>query len=561
MGDLPNNRPAPTASGTLAKTPFVHLLLYVLHKRLGGTLELLGPDERTAVVLFSQGEPLKARTSESVAHLGTVLLELGFVDQGQLDRSLVELAKQKAAAAGQLHGALLVSSGAIDAAKLRAGLVEQLGRKLRHVAAMPADTKFAYFDGFDALRGWGGADSPPVDPMQHLWHMLREYAPWEHVNAALARIAGSPLRLSPTADPGRLRLAGEEADAVELLRARPVRASELAKAASLNERTAQLLTYLLLVTKQVDVVTSSDAAPAGGRSSFVPPISAPPDPPQRASMPAPAKSILPPPPGLAPELAERWKEITARAATIDRADYFMMLDLARDASRDDVESAFFALAKRWHPDRLPAELAPVRDACSRVFARMSEARTTLADDEQRARYMKLLAEGSGSPETQETVAKVVEAAQNFQKAEVFFKRNDLAQAEAFCRQALGADPTQPDYVALLAWLTALKPENQSPEKTLASIKTLDKAIAMNGRCEKALYWRGMLHKRIGKIELASKDFKRVVEINPRNIDAAREVRLHQMRGRRGSAPPPAPARSGGADDGQKGGLFGRLFKK
>jgi curved DNA-binding protein CbpA len=562
MGDLPNSRPPPTASGTLSKTPFVHLLLYVLDRRLEGTLELFAPDKRTAVVLFSQGEPLKVRTSESVTHLGSVLQELGFIDQGQLDRSLAELAKAKAGAAGQLHGALLVSSGIIDAAKLRAGLVEQVGKKLKQVAALPGDTKYAYFEGFDALRGWGGTDSPRVDPLPHLWDMLREYTPWEHVNAALARIAASPLRLSQTADPSRLRLAAEEADAVQLLRKRPLRASELAKAASLNERTAQLLAYLLLVTKQVDVVTAADASSATGRAPFVPPIVPP------GSVPAPrvsvlpaTKSMLPPPPGLAPELAERWKEISERAVTIDRADYFMMLDLARDATRDDVESAYFALAKRWHPDRLPAELAPVREACSRVFARMSEARTTLADDEQRARYMKLLAEGSGSPETQETIAKVVEAAQNFQKAEVFFKRNDLAQAEAFCRLAMEADPTQPDYVALMAWLTSLKPENQSAEKTAASIRMLDKAIAMNGRCEKALYWRGMLYKRAGKIDLASKDFKRVVEINPRNIDAAREVRLHQMRGGRSSNPPAPPARSSSQEEAQKGGLLGRFFKK
>lgn len=563
MGDQTKTRPAPTASGTFAKTPLVHLLLYVLDKRLDGTLELFAPDKRTAVVLFAQGQPVKVRTSDAVAHLGAVLLELGFVDQGQLDRSLAELAKQKAAAVGQLHGALLVATGVIDAARLQVGLVEQIGKKLRHLAAFPGDTKFGYYEGFDALRGWGGGDSPRADPMPYLWDMLREYPPWEHVNAALARLGSSSLRLSQAADPKRLRLAGEEAHVVELLRKGPVRVSELASIASLNERTAQLLAYLLLVTRQVDVVSGADAGPPSGRASSMPPFAARVSvaPAQRASVPPPSKSILPPPPGLAPELAERWKEITARAASIDRADYFMMLDIARDATQADVESAFFALAKRWHPDRLPPELAPVRDACSRVFARMSEARTTLADEEQRARYMTLLADGSGSPETQETVAKVIDAAQNFQKAEVLFKRNDLAQAETFCRLALEADPTQPDYVALMAWLTALKPENQSPEKTLSCIKMLDKAIAMNARCEKGLYWRGMLYKRLGKIEQASKDFKRVSEINPRNIDAAREVRLHNMRGGRGSTPPPPPAKSGGQEEAQKGGLFGRLFKK
>ncbi|MGH7293360.1 MAG: hypothetical protein ACRELB_00435 [Polyangiaceae bacterium] len=194
---------------------------------------------------------------------------------------------------------------------------------------------------------------------------------------------------------------------------------------------------------------------------------------------------------------------------------------------------------------------------------MSEARSTLTDEEHRTRYMRLLSDGSGSPEMQDAVAKVIDAAQQFQKAEVCFKRNDLGQAEDYCRKAVLGDPTQPDYLALLAWLEALKPEHQSSEKTLESIRQLDRAAGMGGRSEKAFYWRVMLYKRLGKIDLATKDFKRVVELNPRNIDAAREVRIQQMRGGRGSTPPPPKTSPGGPrqEQPQKGGLFGRIFKK
>ena len=277
--------------------------------------------------------------------------------------------------------------------------------------------------------------------------------------------------------------------------------------------------------------------------------------------------VLPPPPAtLSGDLAARWQEIVDRADSIDRADYFMMLDVARDATPEDVEGAFFALAKSWHPDRLPPELAPVRDACSRVFARMSEARATLADAEKREQYMRLLADGSGSPETQETVATVIEAATDFQKAEVCFKRNDLAQAETWCRKAAEGDPTQPDYRALLAWIIALKPENQSPEKTLEGIKALDAALAVKqerrGRARVARH--ALQAHRQGRPRDA--DFKRAVELNPRNIDAAREVRLYTMRTSRTNMqavrPGDAAAASAKPDDAGKGqGILGRLFKK
>jgi tetratricopeptide (TPR) repeat protein len=615
MGDPTTTRPAPTASSTLAKTPFLHLLVYALEKVLTGSIELFAPDRSTAAILFLDGQPAKARTSEPVAYLGRVLCDLRYLTEEQLTSSLEELAKVKAVRP-MLHGELLLSQGLVDAAKLKTGLDVQLARKLRCAASLPSETKYAYYDGFDALRGWGG-EGERIDPVPLFWGMLLEYAPWEHVSAAFARISNSPLRVARDAELERLGLKKEELAAAELLRARPMSASEFASAARLNQRTAQLLSYLLLMTKQVDVLPPPQTAstppaasqagearertrtetPSAGPSASRQPTQSPapsprtmlsPTPSPRTTLsptPSPRTTLTPPatapktpsvkparstppppPPALARELAERWREIIERAATIERADYFMMLDIARDATQDDVESAFFALVKRWHPDRLPPELAPVRDACSRVFARMSEAHVTLTDDKQRARYMRLLADGSGSPEMQATVAKVVDAATNFQKAEVCFRRNDMVQAETFCRKALEDDPTQPDYHAMLAWLTALKPENQLPEKTIEIIQMLERAITMSDRCEKAYFWRGMLYKRLGRSDLAVRDFRRVMDLNPRNIDAAREVRLYNMRGRGRSSKPPAPIKRSipsppKPDEPARPGILGRLFKK
>jgi tetratricopeptide (TPR) repeat protein len=246
-----------------------------------------------------------------------------------------------------------------------------------------------------------------------------------------------------------------------------------------------------------------------------------------------------------------------------------MLDLARDSTPQEAKSSFLALAMQWHPDRLPPELFPLRGACSRIFARLSEAHATLTDEEKRARYMRLLADGSGSPEMQETIAKVVEATGDFKKAEVYFRQNDFVRAEELCRRAFAGDPTQPDYLAMLAWLVSLKQDNQTPEKIVVSIRMLDKAISMNDQCERAYYWRGMLYKRIGKVETAYRDFHEAVDLNPYNVDAIREMRLHNMRagarGRSGThtaVTARSSATSGKvAKQDERSGLFGRFFKK
>jgi tetratricopeptide (TPR) repeat protein len=259
-----------------------------------------------------------------------------------------------------------------------------------------------------------------------------------------------------------------------------------------------------------------------------------------------------------------------------------MLGVPREATPEQVQTAFFALAKVWHPDRVPKAIAEVRDACATVFAHMSEAQQTLSDPKRRANYMDLLKDGGATPDEQAQVQAVLEAATNFQKAEFYLKKNDLREAEAHCRKARETDPQAPEYLAMLAWLEALKLENQNPDATLARIKMLDQAIGQNGMLERAYFYRGLLYKRLGDMRNAVRDFKVSSELNPRNLDAVREVRLYEMRKSKGSIPPPPPAdappssrRPGSvrppppgtprqntpAKAENLGGLFGKLFKK
>jgi tetratricopeptide (TPR) repeat protein len=580
MGDLSAQRPSPAASGTLAKTPLLHLLLYAFEKKLAGTIDVVSPDKRVASVLFVGGAPAKAHVSEPVSYLGQGLVELGYLTVEVLDRTLAELEDARGADARPLYGEFLQQKGLLDAPCVEDGFREQMTRRLLHVAAMPPETTYAYYDGFDALGGIG-ADCPQgIDPLPILWPLLRVSAPGAHVDAALARVAGSSLRIAKTAHPVRLGLGAHERAAIERLRVRPLTVAEFLGVSGLAEHDARLLAYLMLVTKQVDVISASRPPP---RTSSTPkmPVRAPTLPPPRTPSPPSPRSVVPqslfppsdaarsrPPPGLSQEISGRWAEIVDRARTIDRCDYFVMLDLARDSTPEETKASFLALAMKWHPDRLPPELFPLRGPCSRVFARLSEAHATLTDADKRERYMRLLVDGSGSPEMQETIAKVVEATSDFKKAELYFKQNDFVRAEELCRRALAGDATQPDYHAMLAWLISLKPENQAPEKAVVSIRMLDKALSMSGQCELAFYWRGMLYKRLGKVEAAYRDFHEAVELNPNNIDAVREMRLHNMRAgsRSRSTHPAATTRSSTelrkpTKQEEKSGLFGRFFKK
>ena len=135
------------------------------------------------------------------------------------------------------------------------------------------------------------------------------------------------------------------------------------------------------------------------------------------------------------DLVKFRERIIKRAEEIDGLDYFQMLSIRPDAPTTEVQKSFFHLAKTWHPDKLPAQLADVRDQCHKVFARLSEAHQTLTDVQRRQNYETLVKEGGATPDEQAQVASVLEAAMEFQKAEHFLKRGENAKAEEICRKA------------------------------------------------------------------------------------------------------------------------------
>lgn len=247
-------------------------------------------------------------------------------------------------------------------------------------------------------------------------------------------------------------------------------------------------------------------------------------------------------------------------------DFFTLLGVSRTAAREHIQAAYFAAARTFHPDRLPPELSDLKPAVSRAFARINDAYQTLSDSDKRKAYEDSLTRGVPEVDEQEQVARAMTAANDFQKAEVYLKRNDLAAAEALGNRALQNDPEQPEYLAFVTWLQALKRGDPPIEAGAAPnthlddlIRTLDKILAKEPHFERALFYRANLFRRSGLLDKAYRDFRAVLEKNPKNIDAQREVRLYEMRrkseGGRKLTPVPGTAQPSG------GGLLGRFLKR
>jgi tetratricopeptide (TPR) repeat protein len=371
-----------------------------------------------------------------------------------------------------------------------------------------------------------------------------------------------------------------EQSVLEVLRAKPQPFAELLARDIAPRAKVERLVYALALTRQFELgpdvlPLGADEAPSSTRpvarvhhpavdfGSPSVPLRDPGPPKSPASNPA-LRAERPVEP---PEITHFRAEIMARSEASEE-NFYDVLGLAKDVPQPDIQPAFLALAKKWHPDRIPPELAEYREAAGRVFARMTEASQVLGDLAQRREYDKKLRRAGREAEEQEHVQRVLRAATAFQKAEVFFKRNNLVAAEAEARQALTDDPDQADHVALVAWLAAQKPDANLEN----CIKELDRALMMQPNNVRVLWYRGQLYKRVGKLSRAMRDFRYVVERDPRHVDAQREIRLYNMRrGERGTSippsggdparPTPSPTPTDKSKSGEGGGFISKFFKR
>jgi len=154
------------------------------------------------------------------------------------------------------------------------------------------------------------------------------------------------------------------------------------------------------------------------------------------------------------------------------------------------------------------------------------------------------------------VTLLLEAQMEFQKAEILLKKGDLPGAEKLATKAATKDPEQVDYGALLSWIRATQP-GATTAVTTESIEALTGFLAREPNHQRSLWYRGVLLKRLGNEPRAMQDFRKLLELDPKHLDATREVRIFEMRnptGKPGEGPKPS-------SQVPFGNMFGKLFNK
>ncbi len=568
----------PSYAGHLDKTPILHLLIALAERSTTGTVVVEDPAGGRTAFYLSRGTPSRIRTHAPVCRLGALLQEAGWVDAATVEKTYAT-----AAAQNELHGRVLVREAKIDEDLLSRALRTQVIRKLAWLDTLNPTAMYGVYEGVDYLASWRAGDWQ-VDPLLVVGQLARFHARPNQVASVLAQLGTRSLRLHSKSDPSWFGFEKPELTLLDVLRAKPQTLEALSGLGLLAPHAVERIVYALAITRHLDfggggsplglgadhstgrelLVRRESVHPsrsvvlaAAGSESAVATHAGTDKTPKASAHAAEIAAESGPPREnpLDPALAARRAELERLSAELDGLDHFTLLGVTRETPPAQVQAQFMQLAKQYHPDRLPPGLDALRPVATRVFARMTQAQQILSNPEQRSVYERGLA-GPAQDDEADQVKRILRAASAFQKAEVLLKKRMLAAAELEAERALEDDPDQADHLALLAWVRTQRTDADQAV-LLDCLKMLAEALRKNPESEKNRTYRMQLLRRLGRIEEAVADCRRIVERNPHNVDALREIRLWELR----RTNPQGSAKTAAKSEGEGTGLFSKLFKR
>jgi tetratricopeptide (TPR) repeat protein len=205
---------------------------------------------------------------------------------------------------------------------------------------------------------------------------------------------------------------------------------------------------------------------------------------------------------------------------------------------------------------MPAELAPVRPWVEEIFHLLTVASDTLSDEKSRQGYQKTVMQGGGTPEADRKISVVVNTALEFQKVEVLVKRRRYDEAMEIVDRALASVKKEADYPAMKAWILFLRDGLDDPVALEQIRANLRLTFKLNRDHTHGHFVRAHVLKRLGNHDKALAHFKKVVKLDPKNLEALREVRVAVMRHSKGMSTAPPPSSSG-----RRHSIFAGLFGK
>ncbi len=480
---------AEAASGdavSLETRPVAEVIWQAMDARFSGALQFRKAKVHKVVVL-SEGVPRQVRSNSAKECLGRRFLAAGRIDEAALHESL---ARARAGAGRQ--GEILVELGAVTPEEVEAELNTQVEDKLLDL--------FAWEEG----TAWQQAG---VQQMSYASD-VEGWTPHRVILRGVTRMRPGFVR-ELLACHARSKVVATDASLSVEERELP-RVAEALDAIGTGTSVQSLLGPHAPMVYGLWVIGAARIVDPSTGSEVI-----------RDAEDAPARDLS----GPLGELLELKRELEAK-------DYFEMLEVGRDATSREIRDSFLKCAKRYHPDRFRTDDEAARSASSEIFALLSTAHETLADNGQRREYAQRLESGRTTEDDRRAVEQIVNAEQEFQKGEAFFKQRSYAEALARFKVAIEMQPEEGEFQAYYGYTYFLQNRDEDRAKRV-STDHLKKAAGLSPTSATAYYFLGLVYKSCGDEIPAIKMFRKVLDLQPTHAEASRELRLFQMRKSRG----------------------------
>lgn len=231
----------------------------------------------------------------------------------------------------------------------------------------------------------------------------------------------------------------------------------------------------------------------------------------------------------APKDREQARLLREQLASFRDLSPLEVLGVKPNASDDDVRARYMQLAKEHHPDRVKQNAAPeLVDAQRQMFAAIQSAYEAVETAEQRDALKRAADMGYAGVDEQAIVRAALEAETCFKKAEVLFKVKKYAEGLEQLEQALKRKPDDIEFQIHHVYYRLLA-SKATDDGIRAAITSITNLLKKDPNLASALLILGRLHRQIGDQERSVKCFKKVLDFDPRNHEAASEVRLANLR--------------------------------
>jgi CheY-like chemotaxis protein/curved DNA-binding protein CbpA len=520
--------------GDLKDRAFPWVLGELFRRRATGTLHLCQGKIRK-VVYLRDGAPIAVRSNQPGERLGAVLVRERLLQPSDYDE-----AARRARAANRPVVAFLLENGMLSRPLFFSALRLQLQTRLGDLFSWESG------EAIFRLRERLPSRLPLVElpPVRLIYDGIRRGMSPTHQGRLLApRLEMRPVLWHEVAKATLDQLSERERtvlgslDGLSSIRQIMTRyASEDIAALILTAMCAGLIAPAPTPTGAA--ATPSSAAPGPSETErpagFTPPPSRAPSASVNGPAPRPAASSssrqTPAAARQPQKLSEvlRVAELKAHRASLEGKNHWEVLGVDRGADTARIRAAYHQLAKQYHPDRFTIAEAEAREIADQIFAMVSYAHQILTDDERRRKYEAELAAGTAASQAADKLAKVLAAERAFGEGQLSLQRRQYAQAAEGFEQAVRLYEDEAEYHAFLGY--ALVMAGKTDPTTLSRIeKCLKRAKQLSPENDKAYLFEGYLLKNLGKTQGAASQFRKAMDLNPKNVEAARELRLIAMR--------------------------------